>query len=94
MRDPFLAELTNLELLNMLGVIAEKMPLAALMISLGAIGGSSKLDRMTTFELLNGLSQAEISDACLFEMLKRSRATGFDNRLGEYLALNLGACKQ
>lgn len=65
------------------------------MISLGAIGGSSKLDRMTTFELLNGLSQAEISDACVFELLKRSRAAGFDNRLGEYLAsLNLGSCKQ
>jgi len=82
-RNPFLAELTLVELLNLLGATCDDDDYE---------DASLNLDRASITDLLNGLAREEedYRDACGFELVKRSRAAGFGNRLSEYLgSLNL-----
>jgi len=81
MRDPFRAELTTGQILDLLGASCDD----------DFEDASLNLGHVSVIDLLDGLAREEdYRNACIFELVARSRAAGFDTRLSEYLAsLNL-----
>ena len=82
--NPFLEELSLPELLDTLGASCDD----------DCEDASLGLDRSEIAELLSGFSVGEddYRGACVFEMVKRSRAAGFGTRLSQWvISLNLGS---